>query len=65
MLKNRTIFVKDPTVYKLPNDGVSAVGNPTTREEWDVLTYELSNFVCQGEYERGLQHILTTFLQSG
>ena len=64
MLKNRTVFVKDPASYKLPNDGVSAVGNPTTPEEWDVLAYELSNFVCQGEYERGLQHILTTFLDN-
>ncbi len=64
MLKNRAIFAKDPTTYKLPNDGVSAVGNPTTLEEWNVLAYELSNFVCQGEYEHGLQLILTTFLDN-
>src|SRR5258708_6306553 len=62
MLKNRDIFLEDPTTYTIPNDGVAQVLNPSTDEEWAVLRYELSHFVCQGEYQRGLQRILTAYL---
>ncbi len=62
MLKNRDIFLEDPTTYTIPNNGVAQVINPSTPEEWDVLRYELSHFVCEGEYQRGLQRILTAYL---
>jgi hypothetical protein len=62
MIKNRAIFLEDPTTYTIPNNGVAQVINPSTREEWEVLRYELSHFVCEGEYESGLQRILTTYL---
>ena len=60
--KNWEVFAKDPRSSTIPNDGVTEVGLPTTDKEWNVLRYELSNFVCEGEYERGLERILTTFL---
>ena len=31
-------------------------------QQWDVLRWELRSFVCDGEYERGLETILSTFL---
>ncbi|HEU5374301.1 MAG TPA: BREX system P-loop protein BrxC [Ktedonobacteraceae bacterium] len=64
MRKNKEVFVKDPTTYSLPNNGVSSVSVPTTPEEWSVLRYELESFVCQGEYEHGLLRILTSFLDN-
>ena len=64
MLKNRDIFLKDPTTYVLPNNGVAQVINPATNEEWKVLRYELAQFVCEGEYQRGLQLILATYLNN-
>ena len=33
-----------------------------TDEEWRVLEWELESFVCTGEYERGLERILSTYL---
>src|SRR6266851_4480154 len=64
MLKNRDIFLKDPTTYAIPNNGVAQVINPSTDEEWRVLRYELAQFVCKGEYQRGLQLILATYLNN-
>jgi hypothetical protein len=62
MVKNRAIFLEDPTTYTIPNNGVAQVINPSTPEEWEVLRYELSHFVCEGEYKSGLQRILTAYL---
>lgn len=61
-MKNREVFSKDPTSYTIPNDGVTTIINPNTAKEWEVLEYELKTFVCEGEYERGLDRILTTFM---
>src|SRR5690349_16750965 len=62
MTKNREVFFVDPTTYTIPNNGVAKVIDPRTDEEWAVLRYELSNFVCEGEYHRGLELILSTYL---
>ncbi len=62
MLLNRDVFLVDPTTRSIPNDGVAKVVDPRTPEEWAVLRYELSSFVCDGEYQRGLERILSGFL---
>ncbi|MBX3053885.1 MAG: BREX system P-loop protein BrxC [Caldilineaceae bacterium] len=62
MSENRTVFAKDPTSFTIPNDGVTVVSAPGTPEEWAVLRYELASFVCSGEYEEGLERVLSTFL---
>ncbi|HRA51707.1 BREX system P-loop protein BrxC, partial [Actinotalea sp.] len=62
MTLNRELFVKDPLDYVIPNDGVSKITPLRTEREWAVLRYELTSFVCEGEYERGLQRILDTYL---
>lgn len=61
-LKNRELFLEDPLTRTIPNDGVSKVLEPRTPQEWDVLRYELENFVCDGEYRQGLERILSTYL---
>jgi hypothetical protein len=62
MTLNRELFAKDPLSFDIPNLGVTRVGRPNTANEWNVLRYELTSFVCEGEYERGLQRILQTYL---
>lgn len=61
-MRNREIFVRDPAVSKLLNDGVVAVAEPTTAKEIETLRYELEHFVCEGQYKEGLVRILESFL---
>ena len=62
MTTNRELFYQDPTQTKIPNDGFAQVVRPETPQQWDVLQWELRNFVCDGEYARGLERILDSFL---
>ena len=59
---NRELFSRDPIDSKIPNDGVARVVKPETAQQWDVLEWELKSFVCEGEYARGLEQILNSFL---
>ncbi len=61
-ISNRELFYRDPTETKIPNDGVAKVVRPETQQQWDVLRWELRSFVCEGEYARGLERVLDTFL---
>lgn len=61
-LTNRDVFAVDPTAGDIPNLGVVKVSNPEDAADWATLEWELRNFVCEGEYERGLELILSQFL---
>lgn len=61
-MKNRDLFVRDPKKTKLLNEGVASVSEPHTEQELRTLRFELENFVCDGEYRRGLERILTSYL---
>ena len=58
---NQEIYRRDPAALKLVNEGVANVNDETTSQAMAVLRYELETFVCEGEYERGLEHILETY----
>ena len=62
MTTNREIFAVDPTTRAIPNDGVAKVVEPRTDAEYKVLQYELSSFVCDGEYRQGIERILSAYL---
>ncbi len=61
-LTNREVFEHDPTEGDIPNLGVAKVKNPEAPGDWATLEWELRSFVCEGEYERGLERILDQFL---
>jgi hypothetical protein len=63
-MKNREIYQKDPSTRKLVNEGVASVNDETTPLALSVLRYELETFVCDGQYEKGMAHILDTFLKN-
>ncbi len=63
-MKNRDIYLKDPSVQKLVNEGVANVNDDMTSEALAVLRYELETFVCDGQYQKGLEHILETYLKN-
>ena len=58
---NRDIYQKDPSTRKLVNEGVASVNDEKTNQALSVLRYELDTFVCDGQYEKGLEHILDTY----
>ncbi len=60
MMINRDIYQKDPATRKLVNEGVASVNDETL----DVLRYELETFVCEGQYEKGMSHILETYMKN-
>ena len=62
-LTNREVFAHDPTERDIPNLGVVKVRRPADDNDWDTLEWELRSFVCEGEYERGLERILDQFLK--
>jgi hypothetical protein len=61
-LTNRDVFTIDPTERDIPNLGVAKVKNPEDPGDWATLEWELRSFVCEGEYERGLERVLDQFL---
>ena len=61
---NQEIYRRDPVALRLVNEGVANVNDETTSQAMVVLRYELETFVCEGEYERGLEHILETYLKN-
>lgn len=63
-MHNDEVFERPPSQYRIPNLGYAKVGEPSTDQEWEVLEFELRNFVCEGEYKRGLERILSTFVSN-
>jgi len=59
---NREFFDKDPRTNRLLNNGVAKVTTGQSAAEIDTLRYEISNFVCDGQYADGLKRILSTYL---
>lgn len=64
MMKNREIYIKNPATKKLVNEGVANVNDDMSSQALAVLRDELETFVCEGQYEKGMSHILETFLKN-
>jgi hypothetical protein len=61
---NRHIYLKDPSINKLVNEGVANVNDDASSQSLAVLRYELETFVCDGQYKRGMEHVLETYLKN-
>jgi hypothetical protein len=59
---NRDIYNKAPKENRLVNNGVAEVSEDHTEAAQAILRYELESFVCDGQYEKGLETILDKFL---
>jgi hypothetical protein len=64
IVNNQDLYQKDPATQKLVNEGVANVNDEKTHQALAVLRYELETFVCDGQYEKGLTHILETYLKN-
>lgn len=58
---NREIYNKPPQENRLLNNGVAEVSEDYSEAAQSVLRYELETFVCDGQYEKGLETILDKF----
>ena len=63
-MKNKDIYPTNPAERKLVNEGVANVNDDATAQALDVLRYELETFVCDGQYEKGMAHILDIYLRN-
>ncbi len=63
-MNNRDIYQKNPATRKLVNEGVASVNDEKTSQALEVLRYELETFVCDGQYEKGMSHVLDTYLKN-
>lgn len=62
-MNNRELYFRDPTTLELLNNGVSKVSEIGHDEgQIKTLRFELQNFVCDGEYARGMERILKAYL---
>jgi hypothetical protein len=59
---NRDIYRKPPQENRLVNNGVAEVSEDHSESAQAILRYELETFVCDGQYEKGLETILEKFL---
>ena len=48
---NRHVYEKDPDKNKLLNQGVAKVTSGMSELELKTLRFELTNFVCDGQYQ--------------
>lgn len=61
---NHAIFTKDPKQNRLINNGVAEVSEDRSESALTILRYELETFVCNGQYEKGMERILDAFLKN-
>jgi hypothetical protein len=61
---NRDLYVKAPEQNRLVNNGVAEVSEDISDAAQAVLRYELETFVCDGQYQKGMETILDTFLRN-
>ncbi|MBU4371661.1 MAG: BREX system P-loop protein BrxC [Proteobacteria bacterium] len=62
-MKNFEVYLKNPKTFELLNNGVSKVTEMTgDQDQLKTLRFELETFVCDGEYARGIERILSAYL---
>lgn len=61
---NSEIFLRNPTENPIPNNGVATVADAKTESQQNTLRYELTNFICQGQYDQGLCRILRSYIST-
>ena len=59
---NRELFNSDPRTIIWKNHGVAKVDGSKFVENLDELKFELQHFVCEGQYQKGLEKILRNYL---
>ena len=62
-MKNRDVYQRDPFEIALLNHGVATVTDALTGDERRTLRFELTHFVCEGQYRSGLVRVLESYVR--
>ncbi len=62
-MKNKELFVMNPDDNNLMNDGVVNINTSQDDNGLKIIRHEIRTFVCEGEYEKGINRILDTYLK--
>lgn len=62
-MQNRELFLRDPLSSALMNNGQARINDGQTEQELLTLKEELTNFVCEGQYEDGAIRILESYIR--
>ena len=62
-MKNKELFTLNPDDNNLVNDGVVEINTAKDDKGLAIIRHELKTFVCEGEYQNGIQRILQTYLK--
>lgn len=61
-MKNKELFTLNPDQLNLKNEGVAKIRNINEKDDLAIAEYELTTFVCEGEYHDGLKKMLEYYL---
>lgn len=63
MMKLYDVFVRDPRESRLANDGQAQIAFSADARSEQQLRAELTTFVCEGQYARALERIVSQYLK--
>ncbi|MEI7830027.1 MAG: BREX system P-loop protein BrxC [Prolixibacteraceae bacterium] len=63
-MKNKELFTQNPDQVNLKNEGVAKIRNINEKDDLSIAEYELTTFVCEGEYHDGLKKMLEYYLNN-
>lgn len=64
-LTNAQLYERDPLRHELANNGVAQVDRKADEDRRafeKTLRFELENFICEGEYQAGIERLLNSFI---
>src|SRR5438067_8439216 len=63
-VKIKDVLQRDPSTFPLVNQGQARIVDSHNEKALEELRGELSTFVCEGQYDEGVQKIIRSYLDS-
>lgn len=62
-MKNKELFTLNPDENNLMNDGFVEINTAKDDQGLKIIRHELKTFVCEGEYQKGIYRMLSSYLK--
>jgi hypothetical protein len=63
-MKIKDILLRDPATHPLVNQGQARIADTKNEKAVQELRWELSSFVCEGQYAEGIERVVRSYLQN-